>query len=207
MENHLEGLPEYGVLLTGSPENPVIENHSGRTIIAYSFQTANRNGRGPRDQPLLATSMQPAGIPDGGSLYAKGAMPVNPPGPIEGLASSALLTEPGPIIRASLRSVVFEDGEFVGTSEYGDFELFTGKMQGTREVGMMAKSGEWGQVEALAPDHLPPLLGRSPRGEDPILHFGRQVAALHLVRERRQKGHAAAMQLAEIYSSLPTLWK
>ena len=108
----------------------------------------------------------------------------------------------------TLRSVVFEDGEFVGTSEYGDFELFTGKMQGTREVGMMAKSGEWDQVEALAPDPLPPLLGRCPRGEDPILHFGRKVAALHLVQERKQKGHAAAIKLAEIYSSLPTtLWK
>ena len=33
MENHLEGLPEYGVLLTGSPENPVIENRSGRTVL------------------------------------------------------------------------------------------------------------------------------------------------------------------------------
>jgi hypothetical protein len=76
--------PEYGVTLSGSPENPVIENRSGKTVIAYVFVTATRNGYTSLDQPLLATSMQPAGIPDGGSPYARGAMPVNPPGPIEG---------------------------------------------------------------------------------------------------------------------------
>jgi hypothetical protein len=34
MENHLDGLPKYGVTLSGSPLNPAIENHSGRTVIA-----------------------------------------------------------------------------------------------------------------------------------------------------------------------------
>ena len=28
MESHLDGLPKYGVTLSGSPENPVIENRS-----------------------------------------------------------------------------------------------------------------------------------------------------------------------------------
>ena len=42
----LEGLPQYGVTLSGSPENPVIENHSGRTVIGYVVETADANGRG-----------------------------------------------------------------------------------------------------------------------------------------------------------------
>jgi hypothetical protein len=87
----LVGLPEYGATLSGAPENPIIENRSGRTIIAYAFQTEDQNGRGPRDQPLLATSMQPAGIPDGGSLYAIGAMPVTPPRPNRGAGISHIL--------------------------------------------------------------------------------------------------------------------
>jgi len=38
MENRLDGLPKYGVTLSGSPENPVIENRSGRAIIPCSRQ-------------------------------------------------------------------------------------------------------------------------------------------------------------------------
>ena len=44
----LEGLPQYGVTLSGSPENPVIENHSGRMVIGYVVDTADANGRGGR---------------------------------------------------------------------------------------------------------------------------------------------------------------
>lgn len=80
MENHLDGLPEHGVLLTGTPENPVIENHSGRPIIAYRLRKADQNGHGPSPLTLLAFSGQPAGIPDGGSVYVHGNVPVNPAG-------------------------------------------------------------------------------------------------------------------------------
>ena len=41
----LEGLPQYGVTLSGSPEDPVIENHSGRVIIGYNIETADASGR------------------------------------------------------------------------------------------------------------------------------------------------------------------
>ena len=61
MENHLDGLPKYGVTLSGSPKNPVIENRPGRTVLAYVFKTADQNGHGSIYQQLLATSVQPAG--------------------------------------------------------------------------------------------------------------------------------------------------
>jgi hypothetical protein len=41
-------MPEYRVLLTGSPEVPVIVNHSGRAIIGFSMKTyTGDGGEGP----------------------------------------------------------------------------------------------------------------------------------------------------------------
>lgn len=42
----LQGLPAYGITLSGTPENPVIENHSGRVVIAYDVKFSDANGRG-----------------------------------------------------------------------------------------------------------------------------------------------------------------
>jgi hypothetical protein len=61
--------PEYGVTLSGSPENPIIENRSGKTVIGYVVM--------PGAPQLLALSVAPSGLHDGGSLFAKGAVPVN----------------------------------------------------------------------------------------------------------------------------------
>jgi hypothetical protein len=61
--------PEYGVTLTGTADNPVVENHSGKTVIGYVVNL------GPPQ--LLALSVEPSGLPDGDSRYAKGAVPVN----------------------------------------------------------------------------------------------------------------------------------
>ena len=48
------GIPEYGVLLTGSPEVPVIINHSGRAIIGFSMKTYTVDGgKGPGAGLLL----------------------------------------------------------------------------------------------------------------------------------------------------------
>ena len=68
----LQGLPEYGVLLTGTPGNPIVENHSGKTVIAYVLKAADQNGRGRVYQELLAFSAEPAGIPDGRAIYVDG---------------------------------------------------------------------------------------------------------------------------------------
>jgi hypothetical protein len=83
----------------------VIENRSGRTVIAYVFKTADENGQGSFYQQLLATSMQPAGIPDGGSLYARGAMPLNPTVPMQ---SPVQIVSPDQrqVVTATLKSVI-----------------------------------------------------------------------------------------------------
>ena len=42
----LQGLPTYGVTLSGSLENPLISNNSGRVVISYDVKFSDANGRG-----------------------------------------------------------------------------------------------------------------------------------------------------------------
>lgn len=166
---------------------------------------ADANGRGPGINQLVAENLaQPAGIPDGGSLYAIGAMPLNPTVP---MPSPARAGGHGPIARAILLNVIFADGHFVGVDEHGvSFELFSQKIKAFTEVGILAKTGAWDQLDALA---ISPgsRLGPPPSGEDPRTYFERRSVTTHLVQERKFKGEAAAQQLAEIYSALATPWK
>jgi len=75
------GMPEYGVTLSGSPENPVIENRSGKTIIGYRVGFANSNYETRTIYQITPNSRMPMGIPDGVSVYPAGATPVNPSAP------------------------------------------------------------------------------------------------------------------------------
>jgi len=75
------------------------------------------------------------------------------------------------------------------------------------EVGVLAKTGAWDQVEVLA-QALTPLSPRPPAGENSAWYIRRRLAAVLLVQERKRYGDAAAAQLAEIFSSLPpALWR
>ena len=201
----LQGLPVYGVTLSGRLENPVIENHSGKVVIGYDVKFSDTNDRGMVENRVMADSMLPAGIPDGGSVYVKGALPINPTVPMAS-PPTVMFAGQGPIVTATLRSVIFADGQFVGVDEQGAFEQFGKKLKAVIGVGMMAKMQAWDYVEALAQAFAQRPPAPPPSGEDLISYTSRQVAAMRLAQTRR-KGDAAASKLAEIYSSLPTLWK
>jgi hypothetical protein len=202
----LQGLPQYGVTLTGTLENPVLENHSGRVVIGYDMRFSDANGRGMTQNQVMPTSGLPAGIPDGGSVYVKVAAPVNPTVPMPSPVQVRVGGQ-GPIVTATLRSVIFADGQFVGVDEQGAFEQFAKKLKAINEVGILAKTQAWDQIEALAQAFMQRPQAPPPSGEDHILTTFRQLAASRLVQARKSKGQAAADQLAQIYSSLPTLWK
>jgi hypothetical protein len=86
------------------------------------------------------------------------------------------------------------------------FEQFGRVIKVIVEVGLLAKTGAWEQLEALSLSTGAPL-GPPPLGEDIRTYFERRFAATRLVQERKWNGDAGAMQLAEIYSSMSTLWK
>jgi hypothetical protein len=73
----LEGLPQDGVTPNGSPDDPVVENHSGRVVIGYHIQS-NTNGPVMSINQILAPSVLPSRIPDRESVYAMGNAPVSP---------------------------------------------------------------------------------------------------------------------------------
>jgi hypothetical protein len=202
----LQGLPAYGVALSGSPENPVIENHSGRVVIGYHVKLTDANGRvAGLPAQVMADSMLPEGIPDGSSVYAKGALPINPTVPMPG-PPQVRFTGQGPIVTAALRSVIFADGQFVGADEqrttcsvepgqwwvraqgaqplpFRDclFEEFGKKLKVIIEVGILAKTRAWDQIEALAQAlHQRPWVP-PPNGEDINLTIFRQLVAQRLV--------------------------
>ena len=72
------GMPGYGIALSGTPEHPVIENHSGRVIIGYNIDAADASGHvmGGTGQ-IPALSVLPAGLPEGKSLHAMINVPVD----------------------------------------------------------------------------------------------------------------------------------
>jgi tetratricopeptide (TPR) repeat protein len=198
----LEGLPQYGLTLSGTPDDPVVENHSGRVVIGYDIKSSDTNGPVLSINQILALSVLPAGIPDGESVYVMGNSPVSLPRGVYTMSPGR-----GPAVRATLRAVVFADGQFVGVDEQGAFESFAGKLKAVADVGILAKTRAWDQVEALAQAFRQIPRPSPPSGEDPRLNPFRGLAASRLVETRRLKGDAAAAQLAEIYSSLPSLWK
>jgi len=79
-------------------------------------------------------------------------------------------------------------------------------LKGVQEAGVLAKTGAWDQLDALN-QAFRQMQRQPPPGEDHTVYIFRQLAASRLVETRRLKGDAAASQLAEIYSSLPSLWK
>ena len=57
----LVGMPAYGVTLSGTLAAPTIENHSGKTILAYTVKFLEANGGGPTYSGIFGK----AGLADG----------------------------------------------------------------------------------------------------------------------------------------------
>ena len=55
----------------------------------------------------------------------------------------------GPAVRATLTAVLFADGQFVGLDELGIFERLGKEPKAVKEVGILAKTQAWEQIEAL----------------------------------------------------------
>ena len=232
-QSALVGLPEYGVTLGGSLEDPILENHSGRVVIGYDMKLWTAAGPGLILPQIMAHSVLPAGIPDGGAICVHTNAPVGLQG--AGRPVNYSMLRQGPIVRATLRSIVFGDGQFVGTDYQGAFEEFGKKLKAVRDVGVLPKRHSWVLVEAVA---QLPSGGPFPFMANYLMSSSRRVAvsllmngwhgwdaltavfwgtgdnfaydgfALRaLVDERRRKGDLAGERLAEIYSSLPTPWR
>jgi hypothetical protein len=211
----LQGLPEYGVLLNGSPEVPVIINHSGRAIIGFELTTYTANGGKGPGAGLVLVYLRSAVIADGAQYQPGGFTDKKDPATLQIPAGaerpSVVAVSRLPIVKAVLHGVLFDDGEYVGSSN--EFlEQATLRLNIYRDVGKQltpVKYGSdaeiaavWSKLEEMVPWRHDPSRRRD-RGIDP----DRGSAALNLLQERDSHGERLAFDLAEYYSSLPVPWR
>jgi hypothetical protein len=160
----LNGLPEIGVTLAGTPDRPIIVNHTQRRVIVYVLQFESRDPQTGAYSPhsVVVTNAvlhirngykdEQTSIPAGASRpYPNHSM---------GYPSDA------PIARASLDSVVFEDGEFAGPDAMRMYEFIStsNNLQGemyravTRDHAsgkMLAETmGDWSSRPEMSNRHV-----------------------------------------------------
>jgi hypothetical protein len=211
----LVGLPEYGVLLTGSPEVPVIVNHSGRTIIGFSMTTYTvGGGKGPA-AGLLLVYLRSAPIADGAQYQPPGATDKKDPSTVQipaGATRPSFALSLSPIVKAVLDGILFDNGEYVGVDDFF-FAVAPRRLDTYREVGKQltaVKYGSdaeiaavWSKLEEMVPWRRDPSQRHLALGIDP----DRRSATLSLLQERDSHGERLAFDLAEYYSSLPVPWR
>jgi hypothetical protein len=155
----LIGLPEYGVLLSGTADNPVVLNQSQHRILAFAL-------RQRRDGSLITFSNQ-AGLsqltrgnsgPDGPGI---------PPGEtslsLPQVAALQVMTAPGQRTdigntEATLDSVLFDDGLFVGPDLGHKYESITARIAAEVSVDSLLSSAKtdgefataWDQIKQIA---------------------------------------------------------
>ena len=221
----LQELPEYGVLFTGSPEVPVIGNHSGRTIIGFDMSTYTVDGgKGPgagsfglrlarvRTRFWAAWNCRPSvvsrSIPACVVLVYLRSAAIMDGAQYQPPFSGTRL----PIVKAVLNGVLFDTGEYVGIDDWF-FAVAPLRLNIYREMGKQltaVKYGSdaeiaavWSKLEEMVTWRHDPSRQHLAFGIDP----GRRSAALNLLQERDLHGERLAFDLAEYYSSLPVPWR
>jgi hypothetical protein len=126
------------VTLSGEVHDPMIENHSGKQVIAVSVTRNLADGTHTVAHRLFTHEANQ--LPDGGSVKF-------------GEYSTHLSSQE---ISAKITAVIFADGEFRGEDSYEFRAEMEGEMQTMRQIWQMAKTGDWagvkGKAEAKDPD-------------------------------------------------------
>jgi hypothetical protein len=220
------GLPEYSVELSGTSENPIITNHSGKTVIGYVLKFEGKDGRGPAIKVLL---MYPrgAGIAPGAQGVSEVGVALHRPGEQTSVDSQSRPLIPGglppttlqmnveePIVRVIIDSIVFDDGQFVGPDSAHNFNDFLLMFREFRRIGQQLvtawssgievdRAPAWKQLIRLS-DYM--LHGNIHiKADGPVLNM--RIAASNLLEERNTVGEESAYELAKYYSSLPILFR
>lgn len=166
----LTGLPEYGVLLSGTPDNPVVLNQSPHRILAFALRT-RREGQdrfsGTHSNQVGLSQLTRGnadpdgpGIPPGGTSLSLQPFPVGI-GIVNGQRADIGNAE------ATLDSVLFDDGLFVGPDLGHVYESITARIAAEVSVDSILLSAKtdseftraWEQIKQIA--ETPPGTTRS----------------------------------------------
>ena len=172
-----------GVTLSGSVSDPVLVNHSGKTVVAAMVSLMGADGAPWVDLHIFATNLI-TGVPDGGSAKAGGR------GKHQKFDS--------PIVSNRIHAVIFEDGEFRGEDGDNFRERAEGSMQAMRQIWQLAKAGEWPAVKAMADRPL----------SDPGVDIYAWNLAVRLMALRVAEGADKAVESTAFFGNLPaSTWK
>lgn len=205
---NVTGLSSYGVLLSGDPQKPTITNTTSRRIIAYSiiFQDAAGHHLNASTYSFLSIrnkGLENAGIAPGAQkLHEFSSAPVVHP------AGSAF----GPFVRATLDSVLFDDGEVVGPDTLGFFRQATTRIAAARDLYgplLAAQNGSPSQRDTAWSAVILASEGTFSQTTPADIFYRRfqSTLAAELVRVKNQRGEGAAFQLAAKAAAFPTIWR
>ena len=186
----LIGLPQYGVELTGSIENPVIVNNSGKAICEVTVMLYDAAGKpnGTNTESYCFDSLDGVVHP-GDSAEVHGAV-AKSGDPIEVHIDNPK-NKPVPItVKAVLDSIIFADGSFVGPD---NAKWFTDAAI-SYAISSATASLSWPVLESL--------VKVQPRNWEESVKY--RVAA-NLIGTRDSESFDAARKVAEGLMALPKL--
>jgi hypothetical protein len=200
----LVGLPEYGVILMGTVEEPSIVNGSGRIIIGHVLHFEHEGGssywrelktRGLRlDMKNLS-----AGIPPGGRespLSADGPAPIR----VHPAVSKTFS-------KVSLDVVVFANGEVVGPDSGNYFADMANQVIAEQEFAQRVSVARYDPTkrEAIWAE-VNRLIQRS-NGPQPEAERLQTSLARDLDFAKNRSGETAAYDVADRQKTIPKLWR
>lgn len=224
----LAGLPEYGVLLSGTPANPVVLNESPHRILAFALRV-RRGDAGVVTQSNLVGLSQLTG----GNAGADG--PGIPPGGTS--LSLPPQLSPVPAVNgqrpdigntgAALDSVLFDDGLFVGPDLGHVYESLTAMITAEVSVDSLLLSAKtvsdfataWDKIKQIAATPpVPPsgcfayivsanVCAYNPTGRALVDPNSSRQVAMQLLSARDRLGEKAAVAQAASSLAYPIIHK
>jgi hypothetical protein len=213
----LVGLPEYGVELTGTVQNPTIVNNSGKTIIGHvlCLEYAALGGcqyrRNLKTRELrLNMKNLSAGIPPSGldsPLSPPSSSGREFPSPPRVMTQGVILDE-RTLVRVVLDGVVFADGHFVGPDQGHNFDDIANQIVAEQELAGLVSAARndptqreaaWVEVNRIFQNRQTPAYSRTDRLK--------LVLAADLLNTQKHDGEAAAYDVADREMAIPKLWR
>jgi hypothetical protein len=217
----LTGLPQYGVILAGTPDDPVILNQSPHRILVYALRLQKGDqDRYPatRVKDYLRQLTTPQTAPSGAGI-APGATSLSLPQVIAPQTKNAAgqRTDIG-YTQATLDSVLFDNGQFVGPDVSHTFESTTARITGELSVHSLLLSAKtaaevaaaWDKIKEIAETPVVPstsapgVPGAGRPGFGDPSYWPRQ-SAIQLLAVRDHMGEATAYALAASTQAYPKI--
>lgn len=192
----LTGLP--GVALAGTPDNPILQNSTGRAILVWTVLFADSNGIG-----WVSTKNQMLMLREG---------PLSPQGSIVHMGgphgASSRPNGMGPAASAVLDAVIFGDGEVIGPDRTGLLVSTAGAIQGQQGVDKLFLAGDFIRLVHIANGEnlLPPEAGSGAIFQH-AFNGSQQAFAQELLRVRDRMGEEFARRIAAVSARYPNLWR